>query len=205
MQRDEAYRALRRSQQELMEMNLELQRLTNVDGLTGLGNRRYFDEFLDTEWRQALRAGEPISLLMIDIDFFKQFNDSHGHVLGDACLVEVATALAEALPAQTATVARYGGEEFAVVLPGTTADAAHAIARRLLAAIEQRQIPHPSSPLGVVTVSIGITTCPATAYAAINLLQQADAALYRAKRNGRNCCAHAQDAAQEMQGVATPG
>ncbi|CTP88062.1 hypothetical protein A6R71_09925 [Xanthomonas translucens pv. arrhenatheri] len=191
--------------------HLEIQRLSRLgtrrlqqqvarDPLTGIANRIGLAARL-----RDLDGGLDCSLLMIDIDFFKQFNDSHGHVLGDACLVEVATALAEALPAQTATVARYGGEEFAVVLPGTTADAAHAIARRLLAAIEQRQIPHPSSPLGVVTVSIGITTCPATAYAAINLLQQADAALYRAKRNGRNCCAHAQDAAQEMQGVATPG
>lgn len=83
--------------------------------------------------------------------------------------------------------------------------ALHAIARRLLATIEQRQIPHPASPLGVVTVSIGIAICPATAYAAINLLQQADAALYRAKRNGRNCCAHAQDAAAALQSVAAPG
>ncbi|KLD78031.1 hypothetical protein Y886_12470, partial [Xanthomonas hyacinthi DSM 19077] len=98
-----------------------------------------------------------------------------------------------------------GGEEFAVVLPDTVADAAYAIAQRLLAAIEQRQIPHPASPLGVVTVSIGIATHPASAEAAIDLLHHADAALYRAKRNGRNCCAHALDAAADAQGVAAPG
>ncbi|WP_369976397.1 GGDEF domain-containing protein [Xanthomonas bundabergensis] len=179
--------------------HLEIQRLSRLstrrlqqqvarDPLTGIANRVGLAARL-----RDLDGGLDCSLLMIDIDFFKQFNDSHGHVVGDACLVEVATALAEALPAQTATVARYGGEEFAVVLPDTKAEVAHAIARRLLAAIEQRQIPHPASPLGVVTVSIGIATHPASAEAVIDLLHHADAALYRAKRNGRNCCAHAQD------------
>ncbi|MFC3657585.1 diguanylate cyclase [Xanthomonas hyacinthi] len=191
--------------------HLEIQRLSRLgtrrlqqqvarDPLTGIANRVGLAARL-----RALDGGLDCSLLMIDIDFFKQFNDSHGHVRGDACLVEVATALAEALPAQTATVARYGGEEFAVVLPDTVADAAYAIAQRLLAAIEQRQIPHPASPLGVVTVSIGIATHPASAEAAIDLLHHADAALYRAKRNGRNCCAHALDAAADAQGVAAPG
>ncbi|WP_369933761.1 sensor domain-containing diguanylate cyclase [Xanthomonas tesorieronis] len=191
--------------------HLEIQRLSRVstrrlqqqvarDPLTGIANRVGLAARL-----RELDGGQDCSLLMIDIDFFKQFNDSHGHVVGDACLVEVATALAEALPAHAATVARYGGEEFAAVLPDTGADAACAIARRLLATIEQRQIPHPASPLGMVTVSIGIATCPATAEAAIELLHHADAALYRAKRDGRNCCVHAQDVAAQPQGVAAPG
>lgn len=185
--------------------HLEIQRLSRLgtrrlqqqvarDPLTGIANRVGLAARL-----RELDSGSDCSLLMIDIDFFKQFNDSHGHVVGDACLVEVATALAEALPARTATVARYGGEEFAVVLPDTAAEAAHAIARRLLAAVEHRQIPHPASPMGVVTVSIGIATHPASAEAAIELLHHADAALYRAKRNGRNCCAHALDAAVDAQ------
>ncbi|WP_369939746.1 GGDEF domain-containing protein [Xanthomonas medicagonis] len=177
-----------------------LQQQVARDPLTGIANRVGLAARL-----RDLDSGTDCSLLMIDIDFFKQFNDSHGHVVGDACLVEVATALAEAVPASTATVARYGGEEFAVVLPETAADAAHAIARGLLAAVAHRRIPHPASPLGVVTVSIGIATRPATADAALELLQQADAALYRAKRNGRNDCVHARDAAADAAGIAAPG
>ncbi|MBN6149398.1 GGDEF domain-containing protein [Xanthomonas sp. AmX2] len=191
--------------------HLEIQRLSRLgtrrlqqqvarDPLTGIANRIGLDARL-----RGLRGGQDCSLLMIDIDYFKQFNDSQGHVVGDACLVEVATALAAALPAPEATVARYGGEEFAVVLPNTPVQAARDTAQQLLLAIERRGIAHPASPLGVVTVSIGIATRPASAAAAIALLRQADAALYRAKHGGRNRCAHAQDAAADAQSVATPG
>ena len=188
MQRDEAYRALRRSQQELMEMNLELQRLTNVDGLTGLGNRRYFDEYLDTEWRQALRAGEPISLLMIDIDHFKQFNDTYGHLAGDEVLKTVAQAVRQTFLRPKDLAVRLGGEEFVVVLPQTALDDVPRLAEKAVRAVRDLNIPHrASSAADHVTISVGAVACiPSRERQPLELVEAADQAMYEAKQTGRN-------------------
>ena len=193
IQRDEAYRALRRSQQELMETNLELQRLTNVDGLTGLSNRRYFDQYLDTEWRQAMRAREPISLLIIDVDHFKQYNDTYGHLAGDEVLKTVATAVRSAFQRPKDLAVRMGGEEFAVVLPQTPAGDLAFLAKKVVQAIEALGLPHAASPIAdKVTISVGgATHIPAGDDLPERLIEAADKAMYDAKRSGRNRAATA--------------
>lgn len=193
IQRDEAYRALRRSQQELMETNLELQRLTNVDGLTGLSNRRYFDQYLDTEWRQAMRAREPISLLIIDVDHFKQYNDTYGHLAGDEVLKTVATAVRSTFQRPKDLAVRMGGEEFAVVLPQTLADDLAFLAEKVVQAIEALGLPHAASPIAEkVTISVGgATHIPAGNDQPERLIEAADKAMYEAKRSGRNRAATA--------------
>ncbi|PRH89703.1 diguanylate cyclase response regulator [Labrys okinawensis] len=193
IQRDEAYRALRRSQQELMETNLELQRLTNVDGLTGLSNRRYFDQYLDTEWRQAMRAREPISLLIIDVDHFKQYNDTYGHLAGDEVLKTVATAVRGTFQRPKDLAVRMGGEEFAVVLPQTLAGDLAFLADKVVQAIEALGLPHAASPIAdKVTISVGgATHIPAGDDQPERLIEAADKAMYEAKRSGRNRAATA--------------
>lgn len=188
MERDEAYRALRRSQQELMEMNLELQRLTNVDGLTGLGNRRYFDEYLETEWRHAVRAGEPISLLMIDIDHFKQYNDTYGHLAGDEVLKTVAQAVRHTFKRPKDLAVRLGGEEFIVVLPQTAVSDVLGLAEKAVQAIAALRIPHcASSAADYVTISVGAVSCiPNREQQPLELVEVADQAMYEAKQSGRN-------------------
>lgn len=187
-QRDEAYRALRQSQQQLMETNLELQRLTHSDGLTGLSNRRYFDEYLGAEWRRASREGKAIGLLMIDVDHFKSYNDTYGHVAGDEVLKRVATTLSDAGARASDLPARFGGEEFAVILPGATPVGMRLIAEKARLSIEQLAIEHTGSLTSkVVTVSIGVAILqPSADQLATLLIETADAALYRAKRDGRN-------------------
>src|SRR5690606_6945233 len=123
LQRDEAYRALRVSQQQLLDSNLMLQRLMNSDGLTGLSNRRHFDEYLELEWRRAMREQQQLSLLMIDVDYFKAYNDSFGHLAGDEALRQVAEASRGSCSRPTDLPARYGGEEFALVLPNRSEEA----------------------------------------------------------------------------------
>ena len=118
-QRDEAYRALHESQQQLLETNRELKRLTNVDGLTGLSNRRYFNEYLEAEWKRSLAAQTPLSVLMVDVDHFKLYNDTYGHLAGDEVLKKVAHAIGESFKRSADLAARYGGEEFVVILPTT--------------------------------------------------------------------------------------
>ena len=120
LQRDAAYRALRVSQQQLLDTNLVLQRLMNSDGLTGLSNRRHFDEYLELEWRRSLREQTQLSLLMIDVDYFKTYNDTFGHLEGDEALRQVAAAIRDASSRPSDLPARYGGEEFALVLPNTS-------------------------------------------------------------------------------------
>jgi two-component system, chemotaxis family, response regulator WspR len=190
VQRDEAYRALRESQQQLMEANLELQRLNKVDGLTGLSNRRYFDEYLDAEWKRAVRTEIPIALLMIDVDCFKAYNDTYGHVGGDDVLRKVADAVADHCTRPTDAAARYGGEEFAMILPHTDADGVLALGQTVCRAIEALHIPHRGSTVGEhLTVSIGATSVvpgPAGPMMA-SLIETADKALYKAKRAGKNC------------------
>lgn len=167
--------------------NESLQRQVGRDPLTGIANRTTLDARLHEALREAERMKTSCSVLMIDIDYFKQFNDRQGHLAGDACLVSVAKALATSLFRTGDLVARYGGEEFAVVLPDTGRDAADAIAQRLILAVERLHVPHDGSPHGELSVSIGVATRPeGAAMDAANLLNAADRALYRAKTLGRN-------------------
>lgn len=188
IQRDEAYKALRKSQQELMEANFALQRLTNVDGLTGLSNRRYFDEYVETEWRQAIRVHEPVSVLMIDIDHFKQYNDTYGHLAGDEVLRKVAKAVQNAFRRPRDLTVRMGGEEFVVVLPHTPASQLPMLAQRAVRAVQTLAEPHRSSPVAeTVTISVGAACCiPNADDSSFSLIEAADQALYQAKRDGRN-------------------
>lgn len=192
---DHAYRALRTSQQQLLDSNLtlqralgELKRLVNSDGLTDLANRRHFDEFLQAEWQSANEAGSEISLLMVDVDFFKLFNDSFGHLAGDDTLKKVAGAMRDAVTDEAFLPARYGGEEFAVILPATSAADAMVIAESLREKVEALKIPHDSpEPTSVVTVSIGLATLsPKRSDDCKMLIELADKGLYLAKRGGRN-------------------
>ncbi len=143
LQRDAAYRALRVSQQQLLDANLVLQRLMNSDGLTGLSNRRHFDEYLELEWRRAMRDQSQLSLLMIDVDYFKAYNDNFGHLEGDEALRKVATAIREACSRPSDLPARYGGEEFALVLPGTSPGGARLMAEKLRQGVVALKIPTP--------------------------------------------------------------
>jgi len=187
IQRDEAYRALRKSQQDLMETNLELQRLTNVDGLTGVSNRRYFNQFIETEWKQAVRSNEPISLLMLDIDHFKQYNDTYGHLAGDEVLRTVAQTVMRSFRRPRDLAARFGGEEFGVILPQTPSGDLPKLVNTVVSAVEALDLPHHASTCGKVTISAGGTTCtPRSGDSFLMLIEAADKALYEAKRTGRN-------------------
>ncbi|MCK1785840.1 MULTISPECIES: response regulator [Pseudomonas] len=188
LQRDAAYRALRVSQQQLLDTNLVLQRLMNSDGLTGLSNRRHFDEYLELEWRRAMRDQAQLSLLMIDVDFFKTYNDSFGHVEGDEALRKVAAAIREASSRPSDLPARYGGEEFALVLPNTSPGGARLVAEKLRMAVEALKIPHIAPAEGAsLTISIGLSTMtPVQGTDCRQLIMAADKGLYTAKNNGRN-------------------
>ncbi len=188
LQRDEAYRALRESQQQLLETNLELQRLTHSDGLTGLANRRYFDEYFGAEWRRALREQREMALLMIDVDNFKIYNDTYGHIAGDDVLRRVARTIADAASRPADLAARFGGEEFVMVLPNTSAAGAALIAEKVRAQIEAMAIAHVGSANGRhVTISLGgAALVPRTHMASTSLIESADLALYRAKQQGKN-------------------
>jgi diguanylate cyclase (GGDEF)-like protein len=184
-----------------------LRRLTAVDALTGIANRRAFDDSLNREWRRAMRSHEPLSLLMLDIDYFKRYNDAYGHQAGDACLQQVARALGDSTQRAGDVTARYGGEEFAVILPHTSPADAQAIAERLCRGVRSLGIPHRDSPVAPqVTISVGVASLfvPCTGdqindkpclpchlfdicrTGPVALLALADQALYAAKRNGRD-------------------
>jgi two-component system chemotaxis family response regulator WspR len=188
LQRDEAYRALRQSQQQLLETNLELQRLTNSDGLTGLSNRRYFDEYLNAEWKRAQRDKSQLALLMIDVDAFKAYNDTYGHVAGDEVLRRVASVLRDNCSRPTDLPARFGGEEFSMILPSTSPGGARLLAEKARRAIEALGIAHSGAATGgCLTVSIGAAVLvPEEGQPSSRLVEVADAGLYEAKRNGRN-------------------
>lgn len=165
-----------------------LERLAYHDGLTGVVNRRGFDEKLSMEWDRALRDAAPLSLIMIDVDFFKRFNDSYGHQKGDECLKSVAEMLAKSVSRPHDVVSRYGGEEFAVILPSCEIQGAMAIGQRIQENIATLQIPHEASDASpVVTVSMGVSSIiPATDQQIDDIIGLADHALYRAKDAGRN-------------------
>ncbi len=167
--------------------NQELKRLTSLDGLTGIPNRRHFDEVLLREWRRAMRQGEELSILMCDIDFFKQYNDTYGHQSGDECLCRIALTLTGSMDRGGDLLARYGGEEFVAVLPGTSLSGVSFVAAQMRRAVSQLAIPHPGSPYGHVTASFGVASAvamPETDPQAI--VGAADRALYKAKHGGRN-------------------
>ena len=167
--------------------NQELKRLTSLDGLTGIANRRHFDEVLQREWRRAMRQGDELSIIMCDIDFFKLYNDTLGHQAGDECLCKVAQSLFTTMDRGGDLLARYGGEEFVAVLPGTSLSGASHVAAQMRQAIEQLALEHPGSPFGHVTASFGVASSVAMPETdPQNIVGAADRALYKAKYGGRN-------------------
>lgn len=158
-----------------------------VDGLTGVANRRLLDETLNREWMRALRDGTSLSLLLIDVDHFKSYNDLYGHLAGDSCLQSIASTIQLGLRRPPDLLARYGGEEFVIVLPNTPSAGAESISRKVLDDVERCSIPHAGSPYGTVTASLGCATTIATRETSPkDLIKAADDAMYRAKTNGRN-------------------
>jgi diguanylate cyclase (GGDEF)-like protein len=185
---------------ELERANATLEALTRRDALTGLANRRGLDEHLEQTWQFGLREMKPIAIVLIDIDFFKPFNDTYGHPAGDACLTRVASAVAGAGQRPLDLAARYGGEEFALVLPDTPLAGAVHTAERARAAVEALAIPHRHSPFGIVTISLGVAvTMPGHLDGVPAFLAQADRALYAAKHRGRNRAGVAEEASDDMQ------
>ncbi len=179
---------LRRVTRELEEANRRLYRYSYVDGLTGIANRRHFDEFLAREWRELARRRAPLSLILIDIDCFKPYNDNYGHEAGDRTLKSVAQAIAGVVQRESDLAARYGGEEFVVVLPATPREAARDLAERIREAVAGLGLPHAHSlATDHVTLSLGLATVvPDVAQPPVSLVLAADGALYEAKEGGRN-------------------
>lgn len=202
LERDAAYQIMQDMQQQLEQANndleksnIELQRLSTMDGLTNIANRRCFDKFIDDEWRRALRTENAvqISLIMIDIDYFKLYNDGYGHQGGDDCLKTVAQTLNKCLHRASDLMARYGGEEFAAVLVDTPEQGAISVANSMIEAIHAQAIPHQYSKVAdAVTISMGIATLTPDANTSTEqLIAAADKALYTAKEKGRDQAIHA--------------
>ena len=188
IERKQGELALREAESNLRLANQELEKLVNTDGLTQIANRRCFDKCLEQEWQRLYREQQPLSLLLFDVDYFKRYNDSYGHQLGDECLIQIAQSVQEIVCRPADLVARYGGEEFVVILPNTDITGAIAIADRVHEAIQDLAIPHQASKINnLVTVSLGMTSLiPSSELSATDLIEQADQALYRAKQQGRN-------------------
>ncbi len=174
--------------QALAQANHRLELLSNTDGLTGIANRRHFDDALAHEWARAQRAAAPLALILLDVDVFKHFNDHYGHLAGDACLRTLATTLAQVGARREGELAaRFGGEEFVVLLPGADLAAAAEVARHVQEAIHQLALPHEGAPHGIVTVSFGVASLqPQRDQLPEELVRRADRAMYRAKQGGRN-------------------
>jgi diguanylate cyclase (GGDEF)-like protein len=188
MELKQVNRSLQQASSQLQEANRDLTRLSNLDGLTGIANRRMFDQTLETEWNRARRMGTHLSLVLADIDHFKQLNDASGHQMGDECLKLIAAELAKAARRATDLVARFGGEEFALILPGTDPLQAAQLAESARLGVERLGILYSSQPTGAsITISLGIASVDGNLFpSAEALVGAADGALYVAKHLGRN-------------------
>jgi len=183
---------------ELEDANRKLTALSSTDGLTGLANRRRFDEVLASEWRRAQRHGTAVGVIMLDVDLFKKFNDRYGHQASDECLRRVASVLTDHARRSGDLAARYGGEEFSLILPEVEAARMALVGEALRSAVETMAIPHSDSPLGHVTVSIGAATATTGSGAPVEaLLRRADQALYASKQAGRNRVTLAEEASSD--------
>jgi diguanylate cyclase (GGDEF)-like protein len=174
----------------VQERTKQLELLSNLDGLTGIANRRKMDDYLHHEWKVAIRHRHPLSLIILDIDCFKNYNDTYGHPAGDDCLKKIVKALSGSLKRSTDFVARYGGEEFVVILSDTAQEGAAEIAENIRKAVEELHIPHASSLVSSsVTISLGISALVSFANTSLpGFIKSADEALYAAKQSGKNCC-----------------
>ncbi|WP_331345166.1 sensor domain-containing diguanylate cyclase [Cellvibrio sp. UBA7661] len=179
----------KQTEQKLIDLQKELETLSFKDGLTGVANRRMFDSVLEVEWLNAKRTHQPLSLVMVDIDYFKQYNDHYGHLQGDDCLKRVSQALTGSAARARDFVARFGGEEFVLVLPDSNAEAALAVAERCRSAILSLQIPHEKSHIDqLLSISLGVgTAIPEQDDLLTDFINKVDRRLYQAKQNGRNC------------------
>jgi len=175
-------------EKQLREKTQELESQSFTDGLTGIANRRYFDSYMEDEFRRAKRAVTPLSLIMLDVDYFKNYNDNYGHQKGDQTLIQVAAALGSVINRSGDLLARYGGEEFAAILSNTNADGAHRMAEEMRAIVEAQAIEHGYSKVAkCITISLGVATMlPTLDSSTTSLIDSADRALYQAKASGRN-------------------
>jgi diguanylate cyclase (GGDEF)-like protein len=179
----------KKNEEELIRLQKELEELSFKDGLTGAANRRMFDSIMDIEWANARRNHQPLSLIMLDIDYFKQYNDHYGHIKGDDCLRRVAQVLSLAATRSRDFFARFGGEEFVLVLPETDAKSAEKVAERCRSLILKEQIPHEKSEVSqLLTASLGVgTIIPSHDADSIAFIEKVDRLLYMAKQKGRDC------------------
>lgn len=179
---------LARQKAEVEAVNEQLRRMATIDGLTQIANRRYFDQYLAQEWKRLTRDRQFLSLILCDVDFFKRYNDTYGHQLGDDCLKQVANALSEAVQRPADLAARYGGEEFAVILPNTNVSGAIRVAESIKKAVQDLKIPHEKSDASqYVSLSLGVASIiPTEKVIPESLILSADKALYQAKGKGRN-------------------
>lgn len=182
-------RERKRDEEKLAELQKTLETLSYQDGLTGVANRRMFDSVMEKEWSGARRNGQPLSLIILDIDYFKQYNDHYGHIQGDDCLRRVAQALLDVSTRSRDFLGRFGGEEFILILPETDASSAAKVAERCRRLILDLRIPHVRSDIGqTLTVSVGVATVvPADSSEPMLFIELVDRRLYRAKQSGRNC------------------
>lgn len=178
----------KKSEEEILRLQKELEHLSFKDGLTDLPNRRMFDSVVELEWLNAKRHRHPLSLILLDIDFFKQYNDCYGHLQGDTCLKQVAQILGQAVTRARDLIARFGGEEFVIVLPETDAVAARTIAERCQYLMQQANIPHQKSEVSDrLTISLGVNTIiPSQKDDLFTFIEKTDQQLYQAKQSGRN-------------------
>ncbi len=187
----------KKTEEKLLSLQKELEVLSFKDGLTNIANRRRFDSSFELEWERARNERQPLSVLLFDVDFFKQYNDLYGHTQGDKCLIEIAQTLSLALDGPRDLVARYGGEEFVVLLPGADDDVARKVAQRCQRQLQKKSIVHALSPHGRrVTVSVGAgTVIPDAQTTRDSFIKAVDQQLYQAKNNGRDRIEHVQLAA----------